>query len=88
MGLIFCVLTMTLRTGSLLLLSSACKSAGIPLIVINDPRTKWNNRDRNNAEEEETFEEELFNAGRKCRERVKGDVGERGQEADPTSGAF
>ncbi|GMH53782.1 hypothetical protein TrST_g8082 [Triparma strigata] len=65
------------KEGSLLLLSSACKSAGIPLIVINDPRTKWNNRDRNNAEEEETFEEELFNAARKCRERVKGDVVKR-----------
>ena len=55
--------------GGLLLLSSACKAASVPLFVINDPRVVWGSGDKVGGSEEE-----LFTASKALREKVKGTV--------------
>ncbi|GMI06125.1 hypothetical protein TrRE_jg1857 [Triparma retinervis] len=56
--------------GGMLLLSSACKAANVPLFVINDPRLVW----EGDGGKERGKEDELYNASKALREKVKGMV--------------
>lgn len=49
---------------------STCKTAKIPLIVINDPRASWSS----SPPSPRSYDEELYESAKKTRARVKGDI--------------
>ena len=61
--------------GSLMMLSAACKSAGVPLFVVNDPRRSWGGKEVTG--EVQTPEEELYDTAKELRTKIKGAVVQR-----------